>query len=65
MNEAYTCRTYVLPKLTAAGWDKSPHGITEQRTFTRIMLKSDRFAFAPPKDAAQTLVCQAWHTLKG
>jgi type I restriction enzyme R subunit len=34
MNEADTCRTYVLPKLTTAGWDSPPHSINEQRTFT-------------------------------
>ena len=34
MNEADTCRKYVVPKLQAAGWDDSPHAINEQRTFT-------------------------------
>ena len=34
MNEADTCRKYVVPKLQAAGWDESPHAINEQRTFT-------------------------------
>ena len=34
MNEADTCRTYVEPKLAAAGWDTEPHSFTEQRTFT-------------------------------
>lgn len=34
MNEADTCRTYVLPKLIEAGWDTPPHSLTEQRTFT-------------------------------
>jgi len=34
MNEADTCRKYVVPKLQAAGWDNSPHAINEQRTFT-------------------------------
>ncbi len=34
LNEADTCRKYVLPKLIAAGWDNSPHSFTEQRTFT-------------------------------
>jgi len=38
--EADTCRTYVVPKLDAAGWDTPPHSYTEQRTFTdgRIVL---------------------------
>jgi type I site-specific restriction endonuclease len=34
MNEADTCRKYVVPKLTEAGWDDDPHSIAEQRTFT-------------------------------
>jgi type I restriction enzyme R subunit len=34
MNEADTCRTYVLPKLSATGWETEPHSITEQKTFT-------------------------------
>ncbi|WP_242370604.1 EcoAI/FtnUII family type I restriction enzme subunit R [Anaeromyxobacter sp. SG26] len=34
MNEADTCRKYVVPKLQAAGWDADPHSIAEQRTFT-------------------------------
>ena len=34
MNEADTCREYVLPLLRQAGWDDAPHSFTEQRTFT-------------------------------
>ena len=34
MNEADTCRIYVVPKLQAAGWDAAPHRINEQATFT-------------------------------
>lgn len=34
MNEADTCRTFVLPKLVAAGWDSLPHSLAEQRSFT-------------------------------
>ncbi|MCL4707024.1 DEAD/DEAH box helicase family protein [bacterium] len=34
MNEADTCRKYVVPKLVEAGWDNDPHAINEQRTFT-------------------------------
>lgn len=33
-NEADTCRTYVVPKLQAAGWDDDPYSIIEQRAFT-------------------------------
>ena len=40
MSEADTCRQYVVPKLQAAGWEREPHSIAEQRTFTdgRIVL---------------------------
>lgn len=34
MNEADTCRKFVVPKLQHAGWDDRPHAINEQRTFT-------------------------------
>jgi type I restriction enzyme, R subunit len=34
MNEADTCRKYVVPKLQAAGWENEPHSLTEQRSFT-------------------------------
>jgi type I restriction enzyme R subunit len=34
MNEADTCRLYVVPKLQTAGWDAAPHRINEQVTFT-------------------------------
>ncbi len=34
MNEADTCRKYVLPQLIAADWDNDPHSFTEQKTFT-------------------------------
>lgn len=34
MNEADTCREYVLPRLRAAGWDDEPRRISEQVTFT-------------------------------
>lgn len=34
MNEADTCRKFVVPKLQAAGWDNRPHAINEQKTFT-------------------------------
>jgi len=44
MNEANTCRAYVVPRLQAAGWDTEPHSITEQHTFTdgRIVLAGSR-----------------------
>ena len=34
MNEADTCRKYVVPKLQAAGWENAPCSIAEQRYFT-------------------------------
>ena len=34
LNEADTCRKFVVPKLQAAGWDEAPHVINEQRTLT-------------------------------
>jgi len=34
ITEADTCRKYVLPELTQAGWDNEPHSFTEQKTFT-------------------------------
>ena len=44
MNEADTCRTYVTPKLQAAGWDDAPHKIREQKTFTdgRIIVTGNK-----------------------
>lgn len=34
LNEADTCRKFVVPALQRAGWDTDPHSIAEQRTFT-------------------------------
>lgn len=34
ITEADTCRILVTPKLREAGWEQTPHGIAEQRTFT-------------------------------
>ena len=34
LNEADTCRKFVVPRLQAADWDTPPHAINEQRTFT-------------------------------
>src|SRR4030095_8542102 len=34
MNEADTCRRYVVPLLQAAGWENAPFSIAEQRYFT-------------------------------
>ena len=34
MNEADTCREFVVPRLFEAGWDTAPHSIAEQRIFT-------------------------------
>ena len=44
MNEADTCRKYVVPKLQAAGWENEPHSLTEQKAFTdgRIVVVGNR-----------------------
>jgi hypothetical protein len=34
LTEAEICRTYVVPKLVAAGRDSEPHSIAEQRIIT-------------------------------
>lgn len=55
MNEADTCRTYVVPKLQAAGWDNDPFSIAEQRIFTnpkgRIRIIGGRIVRGKPKRA--------------
>jgi len=44
MNEAITCRKYVVPRLIAAGWDTEPSSYIEQKTFTdgRILVLGNR-----------------------
>jgi type I site-specific restriction endonuclease len=44
LNEADTCRKYVIPRLIQAGWDTDPHSFTEQRNFTdgRIIVVGDK-----------------------
>jgi type I restriction enzyme R subunit len=53
MNEADTCRTYVVPLLQAAGWETSPHRVNEQVTFTdgRIIATGTRTRRGPQKRA--------------
>jgi len=53
MNEADTCRTYVVPKLQAAGWETEPHRINEQVTFTdgRIVVAGRKARRRPGKRA--------------
>lgn len=53
LNEADTCREYVTPKLKAAGWDASPHSLTEQKTFTdgRIFAAGGTVSRGPQKRA--------------
>ncbi len=50
LNEADTCRKYVIPALVAAGWDSEPHSIAEQRTITdgRIVPVGKGFVRKPP-----------------
>lgn len=53
MNEADTCRTYVVPLLQAAGWEKAPFSIAEQRIFTnpkgRVRIIGGRVIRGNPK----------------
>ena len=51
MNEADTCRKYVVPKLQAAGWENDPHSLTEQRSFTdgRIVIVGNKARRHPQK----------------
>jgi hypothetical protein len=53
MNEADTCRKFVVPKLQAAGWDNAPHSIAEQRYFTdgRIVVRGSQAIRKPGKRA--------------
>lgn len=55
MNEADTCRKYVVPFLQAAGWENAPHSIAEQRTFTnpkgRIRIVGGKVIRGKPKRA--------------
>ncbi|HMN05248.1 MAG TPA: DEAD/DEAH box helicase family protein [Flavobacteriales bacterium] len=51
MNEADTCRKYVVPLLQQAGWDDEPYSIAEQRTITdgRIVPVGQGFVRKAPK----------------
>ena len=51
MNEADTCRKFVVPLLQAAGWDDETHSIAEQRSVTdgRIVPVGRGFVRKPPK----------------
>ena len=51
MNEADTCRKYVVPRLQTAGWDNDPHSIAEQRSFTdgRIIVHGSKAGRLPKK----------------
>lgn len=53
MNEADTCRVYVLPKLGESGWNEEPHSFTEQKTFTdgRIVVAGNKAKRRPQKRA--------------
>ncbi|HEY8285202.1 MAG TPA: DEAD/DEAH box helicase family protein, partial [Chloroflexota bacterium] len=57
MNEADTCRAYVVPKLRAAGWDREPCRIAEQVTFTdgRVLPAGNSFSRSPRKRADYVL----------
>jgi type I restriction enzyme R subunit len=51
MNEADTCRKFIVPRLQASGWDNEPHSIAEQRTITdgRIVPVGQGFVRRAPK----------------
>lgn len=53
LNEADTCRKYVVPRLIQSGWDNEPHSFTEQRNFTdgRIIIIRDKPKRRPRKRA--------------
>jgi type I restriction enzyme, R subunit len=53
LNEADTCRKFVVPKLQAVGWDNEPHRINEQVTFTdgRIVVAGRKARRRPGKRA--------------
>ena len=55
MNEADTCRKYIVPKLQFAGWDNKPYLLAEQRTFTnlkgRIRIIGGKIVRGKPKRA--------------
>jgi len=49
--EADTCRKFIVPALQAAGWERDPHSIAEQRTITdgRVIPVGKGFVRKPPK----------------
>ncbi len=51
MNEAETCRRYVVPRLDAAGLGAAPHSYTEQDVFTdgRIVVAGNTVTRQPQK----------------
>jgi type I restriction enzyme, R subunit len=53
LNEADTCRRYIVPKLQVVGWDDEPHRINEQVTFTdgRIIVSGRQGRRRPGKRA--------------
>ena len=53
-NEADTCRTFVVPKLQAAGWDADPHSIGRAKNSGRSRANNVR-----KEEAHQT---KAWRT---
>jgi type I restriction enzyme, R subunit len=57
MNEADTCRRFVVPKLQSAGWETEPHRINEQVTFTdgRIVVVGRKARRRPGKRADYVL----------
>jgi len=53
VNEASTCRAYVVPGLEQSGWYYDPHNVIEQKTFTdgRIVVAGRKVRRRPEKRA--------------
>lgn len=51
MNEADTCRKFVIPALQTSGWDEDPYSINEQASITdgRIVPLGKSFVRRKPK----------------
>jgi type I restriction enzyme, R subunit len=65
LDEAATCRTYVIPKLTLSGWYDTPHDVLEQKTFTdgRIVAVGRKVKRRPEKRADYLLMSRPDFTI--
>jgi len=55
MNEADTCRKFIVPRLQAAGWDNEPHSIAEQTNDHGRSDRSGRSGLRPQTTEARRL----------